>query len=302
VNVSDWRALSPAVTADLYEQERILWNQRLRWDTTSNWTTIETARVTWGLPGFVCHDAAGRIRGWTFYLVRDGAMDVGTFVSHDEAATASLVDALMTQARTHGGLHGFIYAQAPGLCRVLEGRGVATKPFLYLVRHLDDLTRSPADSDAPPSNDFSSGPPLCQDAAARLLQCAYGDSGTIFARSNQLSEWREYVANLIEQTACGVFSPSLSRAIAERADYRALAIVTALSETTAHLAQIAVDPSLRRRGIARAVLRDVLVHAHRERFTAVSLLVAADNEGARALYRSLDFSEGETFVSLTFGK
>ena len=47
----------------------------------------------------------------------------------------------------------------------------------------------------------------------------------------------------------------------------ALALVTALACDTAHLAQLAVAPSLRRSGMARLLLADTIKAAHRAGFT-----------------------------------
>lgn len=293
MTIIDWRLLPASTTADLYRREWIRWRRRLSWDTSPTWDTVETARITWGLPGVACQDAGGRIRGWAFYLVRGGALEVGGLVADDAAATAALLDAIVERARNCERLTGFVYAHAPGLEAALAERRICARHFLYLARDLDGATA--VESRAAGLTSWTGEDPT---GAARLLQHAYGEAGRIYAPDNALTQWQQYVTNLVGDAACGTFSPTLSRAVAGATGNHALAIVTAISRRTAHLAQIAVHPAHRGRGLARRLLEDVLVHARQEGFTRMSLLVAADNLPARELYRRLGFAERERFVAI----
>lgn len=293
MTVSDWRLLPAQAAADLYRRERVRWKRRLSWDTAPTWHTVETARVTWGLPGLVCHDAFGRVRGWAFYLIRQDAIEVGGFVAEDEAASVALVDALLEKGHRSHRLTGFVYAHAPGLEDALRARAVLARPFLYLVHDLEHVTRDSADRRL----ELTAWPGHSPEAAARLLQRAYGAAGRMFAPNNAPHEWQQYVTNLLRDPALGSFSPTLSRVAQGEERPCALAIVTLISRRTAHLAQIAVDPSLRRQGVAQQVMCDVLASARQEGFSRVSLLVAGDNTAARALYNRLGFTPRESFVA-----
>ncbi len=57
------------------------------------------------------------------------------------------------------------------------------------------------------------------------------------------------------------------------------------------LHHLAVDPSYRRRGIATALVREVEKGLRRKECLKVNLLVFTRNDAARALYRSLGYSE-----------
>jgi len=293
VIVSDWRRLPASSAAELYRREQIRWRRRLAWDTASTWHTLETARTTWGLPGLVCHDAAGRVRGWAFYLTRTGRLEVGGFVADDPCATDALLDALLEQARACDGLSGFLYTKAPGFDDALASRGVPVRSFSYLVRTLD---RTTDDVSRPAGVTEWSGEGLSE--AADLLRAAYGETGRIFAPHNQPHEWEEYVVNLVRDPACGVYSPRLSRALPHGGGLGALAIVTVISHQTAHLAQIAVHPSLQRRGIAQQLIDDVLRQVRETGLSRISLLVGDDNDPARALYARLGFEERDRFVAV----
>ena len=62
-------------------------------------------------------------------------------------------------------------------------------------------------------------------------------------------------------------------------------------DTTLYIDALAVDRSLRRRGVARALLAHVEGEARRRGLPAVSLDTALDNEAARALYLEAGYDE-----------
>lgn len=294
--VSDWRELPVESAAHLYRSERARWHRRLSWETADTWKTIETARVTWGLPGLVCLDDE-RVVGWTFYLPREGSIDIGGLYAEHEVATAALVDGLLERAHAIGAPRGFFYLAAPGAEPAFTSRGLRVTRFLYLVADLDGETAI-----------AGAAPPTCPsvrwtgdrlDVAARLLQAAYGEAGHIYAPGNDVREWQTYVGHLVTDGACGRFSPVLSRMVERDGRFAALAIVTAVGPATAHLAQIAVHPADRRKGIARDLLRQVLGTAARHGFTRLSLLVSAENTAALDLYRALGFTARDEFLALT---
>ncbi len=67
------------------------------------------------------------------------------------------------------------------------------------------------------------------------------------------------------------------------------------------IANVAVLPEHRRRGIARALMVETLHLAHQKRGRWVSLQVEADNTAAIALYRDLGFAQLETISQWTTG-
>jgi ribosomal protein S18 acetylase RimI-like enzyme len=296
VIVSDWRELPVESAAHLYRGERARWHRRLSWETADTWKTIETARVTWGLPGLVCREH-GRVVGWTFYLPRAGAIDIGGLYAEHEGATIALVDGLLQHAQAIGAPRGFFYLAAPGAMQALTDRGLRVTRFLYLVAELD----APALPLPPMAHAAGAGSPWTEDRiddAARLLQAAYGEAGRLYAPRNELQEWRMYVSNLVADSACGRFSPALSRVVERDARLAGMAMVTAVGPATAHLAQIAVHPGDRRSGIARDLLCGLLPAAGRQGFSRLSLLVSAENTPALDLYRALGFTPRDAFLAI----
>jgi ribosomal protein S18 acetylase RimI-like enzyme len=63
-----------------------------------------------------------------------------------------------------------------------------------------------------------------------------------------------------------------------------------------HIAQIAVDPSVRRNGLARRLVQSVCESAGAAGAREVTLVVDDRNEAARALYASMGFRERATLL------
>jgi ribosomal protein S18 acetylase RimI-like enzyme len=137
-------------------------------------------------------------------------------------------------------------------------------------------------------------------ATARLLARAYaGTAGArAFAPSGRLDEWAAYVAQIARTPACGCLSPDESLVAAgdqpERPD--GVILATRLSPDTTHVAQVAVDPARRRRGLARLLVDESAARARAAGCRRQTLLVAASNAPARSLYERLGFVERAAFL------
>ncbi len=120
-------------------------------------------------------------------------------------------------------------------------------------------------------------------------------------RSGTLAEWAQYVAQIIKTPGCGRFLPAASVSVQHPADdrLRGLVLTTTLQRDTAHIAQLAVDPAYRRRGLARALVEDASRRASAAGCWRVTLLVADDNTAARDLYASLGFEPVAHFLHAT---
>jgi ribosomal protein S18 acetylase RimI-like enzyme len=295
------------VTADLYARERREWCDRLQWDTHTSWATVEQARATWGLPGFIVRDAAGAIRGWTFFILRHNRVEVGGLVADHVDATRALVEGLTAHAAQHDGLRGFVYTRAEGLDEILASHRVSVEAYCYLASGCDMVVTPPRALDAALERAARDGATLLDvrgwmptdgESAARLLRDAYGERGALFAPRNELGEWREYVQNLVTQAACGVVSPALSRVVMLNGRMQALALVTTLAAGSAHVAQLVVDPALRRHGVAAGLMAEVAARAQRAAYSQLSLLVSSENRAATELYRGLGMAERGRFLAL----
>jgi GNAT superfamily N-acetyltransferase len=164
---------------------------------------------------------------------------------------------------------------------------VAPEAFLLLSIPLggalpNDAPPIPADSDRWRAGDIA--------RAAALLHAAYPpEIGRYFAPRGRPDEWRRYVIALVEQSPCGPVDRGATRVVRGGTDLRALALVTTVSPSAAHLAQLAVAPGCRRQGVATRLIREVMMRAGAAGREELTLLVAESNHSARRLYQSLGF-------------
>jgi ribosomal protein S18 acetylase RimI-like enzyme len=292
----EWRTCAPAEIAPLLVAEVCAWRDELDWDVAAAWRTVEPARRSGHLAGFVARDAAGRIVGWTSFLLHRGCLQVLAFVApHDETAV-NLVDAML-DSREARGAHSFVVcvrAASPGLAPALASRGFLIDPNRYLATTLDSGPAEPTGLQTWASHG---------DAVARLLARAYAGAPRVraFALSGTMGEWREYVTSLLGGTGCGRFLPDLSFVVpGERSGTLAAAvIVTDLGPSTVHVAQIAVDPAVRGLGLGSRLMRAARTAAAACGYEQMTLLVAGSNRQAVAMYEGLGFRDRASFVVAT---
>jgi GNAT superfamily N-acetyltransferase len=292
-----------ATLRSLYARETDHWQSALCWDTQPTWTTIETARTTWGLPGYICRDHAGRIQGWSYFMMQEHTLDVGGIISDSQPATATLVNALLDRAGKSTALHGLIYERACGLRDVLVEQRVPHTPYAYSLRA--SAPSQPNEHRLARLARVLSGRTWTvraweagdTDLVARLLQQAYGDSGRLLVRSNTEANWTQYASALTTYDGCGAFSPALTRVLVVDDRVAAVAMMSVIAAETAHLTQLAVMPEWKGRGLGRALLDAALCAADAAGFRATSLLVASDNASARHLYREAGFVDRARFIA-----
>jgi ribosomal protein S18 acetylase RimI-like enzyme len=303
----DWRFLTGKEAADLHEVEAARWLSTLHWDTRPSVSRIESARRIGALPGLAARDEQGAVRGWTFYLVHEGVLQIGGFVADSTLTTATLLDAVVCapEAAAASAIMLFAFSAAPDLTEHLVARGFAVERYRYLAV---DLTDPVPDSRAPLSIDpgLSQLPapvawqPAHGEAVAALLRRAYAsDSARPFARGGTPREWLEYVTQLVTMNACGSFFPEASFVVPgdSPGDLDAATLMTRLSADTAHLAQIGVAPDVRGRRVARRLLAASLEAVRAAGFARATLLVSERNAAANRLYESMRFEEVAAFVS-----
>jgi GNAT superfamily N-acetyltransferase len=296
MTLHDWRHVPASALAPVYARERERSLRVLQWDSELSWQEVEAARTGWGLPGFVVRDGAGRTRGMAFYVVDGDRIDVGGIVSDDIQVTDALLDALLSAAEAvSGATVRLLLAEGPvALCSGLETRGFAVEPHLYLSRCLGRRTERLAE------DPFDSWRPDDITSTAALLRRSYDPArGAMFAAHHALEEWERYVHNLVTHPGCGVLDPRATAVLREGGDIRAIAMITSIAPQTAHLVQLAVDPTLRGQGVGRALVDVICARLSASDHRAVTLLVAAGNAPARALYDAAEFRQDATFLGAT---
>jgi ribosomal protein S18 acetylase RimI-like enzyme len=294
MNLRDWRDEPAGVLARIYTLERARALGALQWDTAPAWREVERARTTWGLPGLLAVDDDGTVHGMAFYVVEDDWMDVGGLTSDDVQATDALLDGILAaaQAANVSTVRTLVHEGPEALHSGLRTRGFQVESHYYLSRRCAPAPRPIA---ARALGSWTDGD---VEPAARLFERAYGQkAGALFAPHGRPAEWTRYVQNVVTHPGCGTLNPAVTAVLRDGGDLRGVALVTDIGPRTAHLVQLAVEPHLRRGGLGRALVEEVCDRLCGRQYDAMTLLVAAGNAPARALYHDEGFRHDATFLA-----
>jgi ribosomal protein S18 acetylase RimI-like enzyme len=300
----DWRLASAEVVGGLLEAERQRWISTLHWDAQPAFDLLERSRQSGQAAGLVAYDADGRPTGFTHYFLHNRRLQIGGLVADSGEVTRQLLDDVLRtpEADLAGEVLCFAFPVSAALEGALTRRRFDVRRYSYLQRALAPATAAAA----APAAIASHLRPWTEDDAVdtvRLFARSYAGTETAkaFAPRGTLEEWAQYVAQVIKTPGCGRFLPAASVSVQHPADdrLRGLVLTTTLQRDTAHIAQLAVDPSYRRRGLARALVEEASRRAGAAGCWRVTLLVADDNTAALDLYRSLGFEPVAHFLHAT---
>jgi ribosomal protein S18 acetylase RimI-like enzyme len=293
----DWRQASPEDVAPLLANERERWLTGLSWDIGPGLAAVERGRRSGRVPGVLARTPDGGCAGWTFFSVDRGVLSLGILVGERADVVRELLDRVLDapEAAFARRYQGFLYPGSSAVPVALTRRRFALAGQRFLawdcrarVPLAGDLGRTWDDEDLPNT--------------VRLLARAYAGTPTAqaFAPEGRLEEWVGYLAQVTRAGACGVFLPQASIVVpGDRPDrWNAAILVTSTTAGVWHIAQVAVDPGLRRSGLGRRLVTQVCRAAAAAGAREVTLVVDERNEAARALYASLGF---EDRAELLFG-
>lgn len=287
--VRDWRDLDAAMVGELYNAERAQWTERLCWDAQPSLAIIEAGRSAGHVPGFVAFDDRGRVAGWIYFFLHDGALQIGGISARRPAVIRALLESVLSSpeaglART---LSCVALLDAQGLDSALTRLRFRLTETLYLARPNAadaDAPRHPAITSPWHENDLPS--------IVRLVETAYrGTPGAEhFAPQGRREEWVRYVAQLVYTPACGVFDPSLSFVVrGETGRLDGAILTTRIGPAAAHVAQLVVAPEVRGRDLARALVARATAAAASASLPLTTLMVDSRNTDACRLYDRLGF-------------
>jgi ribosomal protein S18 acetylase RimI-like enzyme len=305
MRLEDWREAAPEALRALYDAEQLRWMVGLGWSLGPSWALVEPARASGQLPGFLARDARGAVVGWTFFLLHDDLLQVGALVSDSAAVVRGLLDAILDspEAARARSVTAFLFPRSRVLAPALVRQRFVVKRALYLRRSLTGHEAHGAPAAVPVGGTYARVRPWTPAdavAALRLLARAYHNvpGAACFAPHGRLGEWAHYLGQLTRTAVCGACMPEASFVAADPMgnDLLGLVLTTRISATTAHVAQLAVDPSAARHGLGRRLLAAACAAARAAGCETVTLLVAAENQPACGLYRGAGFVQAETFV------
>lgn len=289
----DWRQTPADLVGSLVAAEAATWLSLLHWDVRESWDVIEPARQAGLLPGCVTFDDAGHASGWCAFVCHRDSVQVMTLVAEERGVTDALVEYILnsSQAQTARTAIVCVRATAPGLEELLAKAGFSVERYCYLETRL-----GPADT---ASCELAPWPGGVEDAVSLFMR-AYAGETTIraFAPDGSPEAWLEYLDSLLRTPGCGWFNDDLSLSVpgsGNRAVDGAI-LVTDLGPGTVHVAQLAVDPDARRRGVARRLVTGAMERASVYGAERMTLLVSERNEPALALYAGLGFRPVTHFV------
>jgi ribosomal protein S18 acetylase RimI-like enzyme len=294
IRCEDWRDAPLAQLRPLYAAEIDRWRSQLEWDAESNFEQVELGRQLGHVRGWLALDKNGTIAGWCFCLERDGHLQVGGFTASSKACSDAMLAAIFDRDEVSSFASTFFtYSDAPGLAAALRTRGHAVDRYFYMGRAL-------AVSAVYPPRDARRWNGADRFASAELMKRAYPDvePARPFAPNGDPHEWLEYVTLATTATGCGSLVEDACLSLPYGPErLSALALVTRISPTTAHLVQLAVDPSLRRRHLGSTLLSAACTRAFNCGFRRMTMMVSGRNAAARRLYEGAGFDVVTSFVS-----
>ena len=301
----EWRDLPSADIAPLLDAEIAAWRSALAWDVATAWAPIEPARASGRLPGAVVYDGSGRARGWTCFLNHRGVLQVAALAADSSAATSTLVSYIAASAEAAATDTHVVCVRegAPRLRPELARAGFKVATYRYLHRTLAEpqpAAPRPAELVEPVESRVARAWRRDDvDRAAELCARAYAGTADIraFAPRASVDEWLDYVTTLVGGYGCGRLVPEASFVVdGNAAAMDAAVLTTDLGLGTAHIAQVIVDPIAQGAGLGRRLLDSAIETTTRLGFQRLTLLVAATNTRACALYATSGFQERARFV------
>ncbi len=291
----DWRTVSADRVKFLYAAEIERWSSALEWETAQDWEEVEKGRQLGTVLGVVVLNDTGAIAGWCYYLIHKRALQIGSFIASSDAVAQAMLDAVLRDdiRAVVDTVTLFAFADAPNLAAALRLRGLAVDRYWYLGRELQRT--------APPRlPDVRKWRLDDVQATAELLQRSYEgrDESRPFAPRGMAEEWADYIQQLTTGTGCGRLMTDVCICVPGGPNrLLAVALVTRISDGTAHLVQLAVDPQMRGRHLGTQLLEIACSAANQAGCTRMTLFVGGKNSRARSLYESHRFENMASFVA-----
>ncbi len=303
ITLQDWRTAATEDLEPLYDAECARWYGLLGWDYRPTCGLIEAARTAGRLRGLLAHDRFGKPVGWTYFLTHQDSLQIGNLVAGDDRVAHALLRAVVSgaEAKRARRLSCFLFPRGDAVERALSSHGFSLLPHTYLRQALRPNAAWERDGMR-----FAAGGYVVRDWAVhtipelvRLFCSAYEGTreSRCFAPDGGVEQWSLYLHHLVHTPACGRFEAALS-ALVETDEQRlaGAVLVTALSDRTAHIAQMSVAAGQRRRGVGSSLVILACERAREARYEEMTLLVAESNDRARRLYDRLGFEPVAKFL------
>jgi ribosomal protein S18 acetylase RimI-like enzyme len=250
---------------------------------TPRWQDVEQRRRQGIALGFVAMDDATNIHGWCHFSVRDRALRIEAFVADNDDIAQMMLDRLLSApALTFiERVSAFLFTDHHSLVHALRAKGLSVDRYWYLGRELNTVA-----------------PPALQGlrrwrvedglATAALFGRAYEPQVPTrpFAPLGTPEQWFGYI-NELTRGVHGAILPEASVCLTAGPDkLTAVAIVTRVGESTAHLAQLVVDPQMRRKRLGMQLMEMASAAAARAGCRRLTVIVGGVNRPARSMFEN----------------
>ena len=311
IEVLDLRHFRARQLRPLLQAEADLWESALHWNYRASTELLLQYIDSEVLTGFVALHH-GAVTGFTFAVFESGKAVIGDAFSlspqtdrQSPSSPASL--AITRRLLTHliemlraTPMIDRIEAQlllydAGALDDPLRQERFSLFPRLFLERDLTAAGAAPHPLQQPLTDHHLTlrrWQPGDYQAAAELIHAAY--EGHVDARINDqyrsLHGSLRFLHNIVRFPGCGVFEAQHSWVIEEpRGRLAAMILSSRVNDDVAHITQLCVLPSLRRRSLGRVLLEHCAAELARAGYSAITLTVTESNTRAVALYRQSGF-------------
>lgn len=298
MKVVDWRDVSAETVQSLLLAERRRVLESLHWDLAPSFRLVEQARQRGDVPGLVLYEGEDDPAGWAYYVLANRLLQIGGVRASSARGIRSLLDAVLTspEAELAHGVTCFMEAASGSLASALVRLRFDLHTHQYLEAPVASVVTTAVSSNVATVRPLGGAD---TPALVRLLARSYAGEPTAraFAPNGRLEEWAHYLGQLLSGPSVGTWRPEQSFAALDASGQLvAVIITTEVARGIAHVAQIAVDPAARGRGLARTLLAAAATAATAAGAKRVTLIVHEENAVARRLYDAAGFTQRGTFL------
>ena len=316
--IHDLRRFNARQLRPLLQAEADLWHRALRWNYRASTELLLQYIDSEVLTGFVALNN-GEVAGFAFAVFESQKAVIGDVFSYaafpaagvaSTQTTEQLLEHLLSLLRVTPMLDRIeaqlLLYDAGALDALFRREGFTVYPRLFLERSLalalppgphsnGKLTRALADE----TLRLRRWQPGDYQAAAELIHAAY--AGHVDSRINDqyrsLHGSLRFLHNIVRFPGCGVFESQHSWVVQQAGGtgLAAMILCSRVDDAVAHVTQICVLPSLRRRGLGRVLLSHCIAELARAGWDALTLTVTESNNRAVALYNELGFQQRHRF-------
>ena len=324
IEILDLRHFAAPMLRPVLEAEGDLWRQRLHWDYRISSRLLLQYLDSHMLPGYAAVED-GRVVGYVFCVYEETKAVIGDVFAlpsppgGESVRENSILSLDASDPQSHAveetmlGHLLELLVNSPQVDRIesqllLHPSGTYSEVFrlagFQIYRRM--LMSLPLQgNEAAPKITLPGGLELRQwrdedlNPAGRLIAAAYSGhpDGVINDQYRSVHGSIRFLANIVRYSGCGVFSPTCSHVMVDKASRELVALVlgSRVSPESGHITQICVHPEFRRHGLARMLLSLTSSAFVRLGVGEISLTVTESNTEAIELYRATGYGCAHTF-------